>query len=101
MIHSPYRGFNSRQLVGITCDIYGTLLVRGLNTLFKGALSGLRRFLATESPLKMIKNTFYFTSKALSFARYLSFCLDFLVMYRNGLIEKIRLISNVMTSQPG
>ena len=32
---------------------------------FKGALSGLREFLATESPLKMMKNAFYFTSKAL------------------------------------
>ena len=32
---------------------------------FKGALSGLRRFLATESPLKMMKNGFYFTLKAL------------------------------------
>ena len=33
--------------------------------LIKGAFSGLRWFLATESPLKVIKNTFYFTSKAL------------------------------------
>ena len=33
--------------------------------MFKGALSGLRQFLATESPLKMMKNAFYFTSKAL------------------------------------
>ena len=32
---------------------------------FKGALSRLRRFLATESPFKMMKNAFYFTSKAL------------------------------------
>ena len=32
---------------------------------FKGALSGQRQFLAAESPLKMIKNAFYFTSKAL------------------------------------
>ena len=32
---------------------------------FKGALSGLRQFLEIESPLKMMKNTFYFTSKAL------------------------------------
>ena len=31
----------------------------------KGALSGLRKFLATESPLKMMKNVFYFISKAL------------------------------------
>ena len=28
-------------------------------------LSGLRKFLATESPLKMMKNAFYFTLKAL------------------------------------
>ena len=33
--------------------------------IFKGALSGLRQFLATESPLKMMKNAFYFTLKAL------------------------------------
>ena len=31
---------------------------------FKGTLSGVRQFLATESYLKMIKNT-YFISKAL------------------------------------
>ena len=34
-------------------------------SMLKGALSGLRQVLATESPLKMIKNTFYFISKAL------------------------------------
>ena len=39
--------------------------------------------------------------KLFSFSRYLSFCLDFLVMYQNGLIKKIRLISNFVTSQPG
>ena len=33
--------------------------------LLKSALSGLRHFLATESPLKMMKNAVYFTSKAL------------------------------------
>ena len=32
---------------------------------FKGAISGLRKFLATESPLKIMKNTFYFTFRAL------------------------------------
>ena len=31
----------------------------------KGALSGLRQFLANESPLKVMKNAFYFASKAL------------------------------------
>ena len=33
--------------------------------LIKGTLSGLRQFLATESPLKMIKNAFNFTLKTL------------------------------------
>ena len=32
---------------------------------FKGAPSGLRHFLATEGPLKLMKNVFYFTLKAL------------------------------------
>ena len=32
---------------------------------FKGTLSGLRQFLAIKSQLKMMKNAFYFTSKAL------------------------------------
>ena len=33
--------------------------------MLKGALSGLRQFLAIERPLKMMKNAFYFTSKAI------------------------------------
>ena len=32
---------------------------------FKGALSGLRKFLANESPLKLMKNVFYFILTAL------------------------------------
>ena len=31
----------------------------------KGAFSGLRQFLVTKSPFKIMKNTFYFTLKAL------------------------------------
>ena len=31
---------------------------------FKGTASGLRQFLAAESLLKVVKNAFYFTSKA-------------------------------------
>ena len=34
-------------------------------TFFKDALSGFRQFLETESSLKMVKNAFYFTLKAL------------------------------------
>ena len=40
------------------------LLIKDVSELTKGAFSGLRQFLATESPLKMMKNAFYFTSKA-------------------------------------
>ena len=35
-----------------------------------------------------------------SFSRYLIFCLDFLVILKNGSIRKIMLISNFFTSQP-
>ena len=38
--------------------------------------------------------------KLFSFSRYLSFCLDFLIMQQNDLKRKIRLILNFM-SQPG
>ena len=44
----------------------------------------------------------YFPVKTLFFhntSRYLSFCLGLLVMYKNGLIRKIWLISKFMTSQ--
>ena len=46
----------------------------------KDALSGLRQVLATESSLKMMKNAFYFTAKALLVLK-MSFFLDFLVTY--------------------
>ena len=36
-----------------------------LRPFLKDTLSCLRQFLATETPLKMMKNAFYFTSKAL------------------------------------
>ena len=40
---------------------------------FEGALSGLRQFLATESPLQMMENDFYFTSKALFILKIFKF----------------------------
>ena len=39
----------------------------------KGALSGLRQFFAPESPLKMMKNAFYFTLKALFVLKIFNF----------------------------
>ena len=68
---------------------------------FKGALSGLRQFLATENTLKMMKNVFYYTSKDFFVLKIFKFCVDFLIMCQNGLIRKVGLISNFMTSQPG
>ena len=47
--------------------------IRTRQNLFKGALSGLRQFLATESPLKIMKNPFYFTSKAVSVLKIFKF----------------------------
>ena len=40
---------------------------------FKGPVSGLRQFLATESPFKMMKNAFYFTLKALFILKIFKF----------------------------
>ena len=37
--------------------------IKTLNIPLNGALSGLRQFLATESPLKLKKNAFYFILK--------------------------------------
>ena len=55
---------------------------------FEGTLSDLRQFLVTESPLKVIKNT-YFTLKAPFLLKiFLNLRLYFLVMWQNGLISK-------------
>ena len=44
---------------------YGPEKTPYLDTLYAVVFSGLRQFLARESPLKMMGNTFYFTLKAL------------------------------------
>ena len=68
---------------------------------FKGALSGLRQFLATGSPLKTRKNYFYFTSKALFVLKIFRFLSWLFGHVTNGLTRKISLISKFMVSQPG
>ena len=40
---------------------------------FEGALSGVKQFLVSESPLKMMKNAFYFTLKAFFVLKILKF----------------------------
>ena len=68
---------------------------------FKGPLSCLKLFLATESPLKIMKNAFYFTLKDLSFLGYLNFCSHVFGLVGKRFDKKVRLISNLMTSQTG
>ena len=43
------------------------------STGIKGALKGLRQFLASESPFKKIKSTFYFSLKALAALKIFKF----------------------------
>ena len=40
---------------------------------FEGSLSGLKQFLATESPLKTMKNVFYFNLKAFFVLKIIKF----------------------------
>ena len=44
-----------------------------LLSIFNDALSVLRQFLATESPLKMLKKAYYFTLKALFILKIFKF----------------------------
>ena len=48
-------------------------MIVGTKFHLKGALSGLRKLLANESPLKVMKNVFYFTLKALFFLKIFRF----------------------------
>ena len=67
------KGHEKKQSIDVLCKLTATSYMVWILTVkepkkmqsrkFKGALSGLAKVLAAESPLKMI--TFYFTSKAL------------------------------------
>ena len=72
--------------------------IKNLLDLFKDLLPGLRQFLATESPLRMMKNAFYFISRTLfvfSIFKFLSWIFGYA---GNGLIRNLGLISKCMTS---
>ena len=66
----------------------------------KSRLSGLRQFIATESPLKMVKNAFYFTLKVFFILKIFKFLYWLFGHAEKRLIRKISLISKIMTSQP-
>ena len=57
--------------------------------------------MATESPLKMMKNTFYFILKALFVLKIFKFLSLLFGHVEKRLIRKIRLISKFTTSKPG
>ena len=59
------------------------------------------QFLANESPLKIMKNAFYFTSKTLFVLKIFKFLSWLFVHLTNGLIRRIRLVLKFTTSQPG
>ena len=70
-------------------------------SIFKSPLLGVRKFLAAESPLKLMKNAFYITLKALFVLKIFKFCRDFLVIRESDLVRKLNLISKFVTSKTG
>ena len=59
----------------------------------------LKAQMVNENPLDIIKNAFHFTLKALFVLKIINFGLDFLVILKNGLMRKVRLILKFMTSK--
>ena len=71
-MHSILNGFVT--WFQINDQLLFIFVVQALKRLyFKGALSGLKQFLTAESPLKMMKNAFYFTSKAFFVLKMIKF----------------------------
>ena len=54
-----HTAFNDKNLIKVGLNLITDCFIKP----FKGALSGLRRFLATENSLKMMKNAFLFHPK--------------------------------------
>ena len=89
--------FNSVHLF-----LIASILGWSLYPIIRGKLSGLRQFLAAESPLKMTKNAFYFTSKAFFILKICKFLPWVFGHVAKRLDKKDQvLISNFMTSQCG
>ena len=67
----------------------------------KVPLSGLKQLLTTDSPLKLMKNAFYFMLIAIFVLEIFTF-LPWLFGYvKIGMIKKLRLVSKFMSSQTG
>ena len=66
--NNAYISYHSTRL-----KLIKTLMLMVVMFGFKGALSGLRQLWAIESPLKAMKNTFYFTGKDLVILKIFKF----------------------------
>ena len=60
----PSGGIKNKNKLGTNLALNKSALKLTFLVFFKGALSGLRQFLATESPLKLMKNAFVFHLKS-------------------------------------
>ena len=69
-------------------DIQTGFFIQTADKDLKGPLSCLRQFLATESPLKMMKNVFYFNLKALFVLKVFKF-LSGLFSYVGNQLDKL------------
>ena len=67
-------------------------------SVIKGPFSGLRQFLATKCPLKMMKNAFYFTLKALFVLEIFKFLSLHFSQVKNRLDLKAKVNFKFMTS---
>ena len=61
-----YNNLSIEMISGSVVRMFQQLRIIGNQACFKGVPSGLTQFLVTESPFKIMKNTFYFTLKAFS-----------------------------------
>ena len=104
-LRSCYKLFTSRGWGSLSEYLMNIFIIEKLCNLslikVKSALSGLRQFLATENPFKMMKNAFYFTLKALFVFKIFKFLFWLSVMWKTSLIRKISLISKFMTLRSG
>ena len=57
----------------VPANVFDRAILQKQPTDFKDALSGLRQVLLMERPLKIIKNDFYFTFKALFYLKIYKF----------------------------
>ena len=72
-----------RQWQDVTLTTFSHMRQSHLKRLVKGTLLGLRQFLATGTPLKVMRNVFYFTLKALYVLKIFQFLFWFF-----GQVEK-------------